>query len=89
MVEDRKLSTETTDNFINVAKQDLTKLEKTIENIKSEWTGNIRNHEEEIKGYKQSYQILNEISTNSFQLNFNFLPSQLLPSKGRRSFANL
>lgn len=45
---------------IEMYKQDIAKQEKTIENIKTEWTNNIRNHEEEIKGYKQSYQILSE-----------------------------
>lgn len=41
-------------------KQEVIKKEKQIEIIKSDWTMNIRNHEEEIKGYKQSYQILSE-----------------------------
>lgn len=41
-------------------KQEVAKKEKQIEIIKSDWTMNIRNHEEEIKGYKQSYQILSE-----------------------------
>jgi chromosome segregation ATPase len=45
---------------IEIYKQDLSKQDKQIENIKAEWTANIRNHEEEIKGYKQNFQILNE-----------------------------
>lgn len=45
---------------IEQAKQDTGKREKQIEAIKSDWTLNIRNHEDEIKGYKQSYQILSE-----------------------------
>lgn len=45
---------------IEIDKQERAKQEKTIENIKADWTANIRIHEEEIKGYKQSYQILNE-----------------------------
>lgn len=48
------------DYDIEVHKKDLAKQEKQIENIKSEWSGNIRNYEEEIKGYKQNFQILNE-----------------------------
>jgi chromosome segregation ATPase len=45
---------------IEIYKQDLFKQDKTIESIKADWTNNIRNHEEEIKGYKQNFQILNE-----------------------------
>ena len=45
---------------IEIYKQDLSKQDKQIENIKAEWTANIRNHEEEITGYKQNFQILNE-----------------------------
>lgn len=45
---------------IEIYKQDLAKQNKIIDNIKAEWANNVRNHEEEIKGYKQNYQILNE-----------------------------
>ncbi len=46
-------------------KQEILNNEKHIENLKAEWTNNIRNHEEEIKGYKQNYQILNEELTHT------------------------
>ncbi|CAF0853486.1 unnamed protein product [Brachionus calyciflorus] len=45
---------------IEQCKQEVTKKDKQIECIKSDWTLSIRNHEEEIRGYKQSYQILSE-----------------------------
>jgi chromosome segregation ATPase len=51
-------------------KQEITNLDKTIENIKSEWTTNIRNHEEEIRGFKQHIEILNEeLSHTKLELN--------------------
>ena len=51
-------------------KQEISSLDKTIENIKSEWTTNIRNHEEEIRGFKQHIEILNEeLSHTKMELN--------------------
>ena len=45
---------------MDIYKQEIGKQDKMIESIKSDWSTGIRNHEEEIKGYKQSYQILND-----------------------------
>ena len=53
-----------------IKKQEITNLDKTIENIKAEWTTNIRNHEEEIRGFKQHIEILNEeLSHTKLELN--------------------
>ena len=71
------------DYEIEVYKQDLTKQDKQIENIKSEWTANIRNHEEEVRGFKQNFQILNEELSHTkselsdFMNKINMLKSQV------------
>ncbi len=63
-LEEKRISTDKSlkqyEYDVETFKQELTKKDRAIENIKAEWTNNIRNHEEEIKGYKQNYQILNE-----------------------------
>lgn len=48
-----------------VCQQELLKRDKQIENIKFEWTTSIKNHEEEVRSYKQSYQILNDELTHT------------------------
>lgn len=48
------------DYDIEVLKQDLVKQERQLENVKADWTASIRNHEEEVRGYKQNFQNLNE-----------------------------
>lgn len=48
------------DYDIEMLKQDLVKQERQMENMKADWTANVRNHEEEIRGYKQNFQSLNE-----------------------------
>jgi chromosome segregation ATPase len=50
---------------VDAYKQDLASKDKTIEGIKSEWTNNIRQHEDEIKSYKQNYQLLSDELTNT------------------------
>lgn len=50
---------------LEITKLNVANHERTIENIKTEWANNIRNHEEEVKGYKQNYQILSEDLSNT------------------------
>lgn len=48
-----------------ITQQEVSKREKQLENVKLEWTNNIRHHEDEVRSYKQSYQILNDELTHT------------------------
>jgi chromosome segregation ATPase len=54
---------------IETNKQEITRNDNTIQNMKAEWTANIRNHEEEIKSYKYHCNVLNEeLSSGKLEL---------------------
>jgi len=48
------------DYEVEACRQELARQDKQMENIRSEWASGVRNYEEEIRGYKQNFQILNE-----------------------------
>lgn len=73
-----------------ITQQEVSKREKQLENVKLEWTNNIRHHEDEVRSYKQSYQILNDelthtktelqevlVKINDLKHNLNVLNSEL------------
>jgi chromosome segregation ATPase len=54
---------------IETDKQIIFNNDNTIQNLKAEWTANIRNHEEEIKSFKYHCNVLNEeLSTGKVDL---------------------